>query len=402
MSVDYPSLPPDAFRAAVSDWLAQNFPASLKGSRVPVNGHEVLDGPADDVASWKQRYGNQGWGAPTWPQTYGGGGLSAVQADILAEELSEAGAFNPIGGLGLMMLGPTLLEFGSEAQKLRHLPAIARGELQWCQGFSEPGAGSDLAALSMRCDEVVDPSGSDHWLLNGQKIWTSYAHHSDWCFALARTSTEQKQGGISFLLVDLKSPGIDIRPIKLINGISHFCETFFTNVKVPKENLVGEVNRGWTVAKRLLQHERTGLSTLRGANTQTWDIADIARRYCGIDAAGRIANADLRARMAEHLLTEHAYRLTLERRAAEMEAGLQPTTPISTLKNIGSHVGQRLGELAVEVLGHASLGWQGEGYADEELELTSLWLHSKCYSIYGGSQEIQNNITARRELELPA
>ena len=224
---DYPSLSPDAFRAALRDWIAANFPASLRGIRQPTNGHDQAAGPVADLAEWKQRFAETGWAAPLWPQRYGGGGLTVAQAEVLADELATAEAFCPIAGLGLMMLGPTLLEFGSEEQKLRHLPPIARGELQWCQGFSEPGAGSDLAALRMRCDDVRDPLGGDHWLLNGQKIWTSYAHHSDWCFAIARTSTEKKQGGISFLLVDMKSPGIEVRPIRLINGVLAFLRDLF-------------------------------------------------------------------------------------------------------------------------------------------------------------------------------
>lgn len=394
---DFAALSPEAFRAALRGWLTANFPASLKGFRPPTNGHEELSGSLEDHAEWKRRYAAEGFGVPLWQKAHGGAGLDAMQAEILGEELAAAGAFSPIAGLGLMMLGPTLLEFGTEEQKLRHLPPIARGELQWCQGFSEPGAGSDLAALRMRCEDQ-----GDHFLLNGQKVWTSYANHSDWCFAIARTSTERKQGGISFLLVDMKSDGIQARPIKLINGVSHFCETFFTDVKVPKENLVGELNAGWTVAKRLLQHERTGLSNLRGANAKSYDLGALAHRYCGTDTEGRIADSDLRSRLSDHMLQDHAYRLTLERRLDELEAGHNPTTPVSTLKNIGSVIGQQLGELAVEILGSSSLGWDGEGYSAEELELTSLWLHSKCYTIYGGSYEIQNNITARRELDLPA
>ena len=289
-----------------------------------------------------------------------------------------------------MMLGPTLLEFGDEAQKRRHLPPIARGELQWCQGFSEPGAGSDLASLRLRCEDK-----GDHWLLNGQKIWTSYAHHSDWCFALVRTDTSVKHLGISFLLVDMKSPGIEVRPIKLINGISHFCETFFNDVRVPKDALVGQVNHGWSIGKRLLQHERSGLSAQRGAKAKTHDLVELAAQYLPAD------ETDLRSRIADYLIQDHAYRLTLERRAAEAEAGQSPGTPLSVLKNVGSDVGQARAELAVELAGLNSLGWAGEGYAPLELELTSHWLHSKCYSIYGGSYEVQNNITARRELGLP-
>lgn len=392
----FANLPIDDFRPAIRDWLRNNFPQGLRGCRAPTNGHEPPVGPPGQFALWKQRCADAGFGAPTWPCEYGGASLDQARADVLAEEMTAAGAFNPIVGLGAMMLGPTLLEFGTDEQKRIHLPPIARGEIMWCQGFSEPGAGSDLAALRMRCEDM-----GDHFVLNGQKVWTSYAHHSDWCFAIARTSTEKKQGGITFLLVDMRSPGLEVRPIKLINGISHFCETFFNDVKVPKENLVGKVNEGWTVAKRLLQHERTSLSSLRSANAKTYDLVSIARRYCEIGSDGALADGDLRQRLADHLLSEHAYALTLQRRAAEEEAGLNPTTPVSTLKNLGSQVGLRLGELAVEILGNRSLGWEGQGYTEEELELTSLWLHSKCYSIYGGTYEIQNNITAQRELGLP-
>lgn len=383
-------VPHDALRAQLHDWLAAQFPDSLRGHPHLLSGHDALHGPAEDHARWKATMADAGFGAPCWPTAYGGAGLSTEQADILGEELDRIGAFNPVAGLGLMMLGPTLLEYGSEEQKRRHLPPIARGELQWCQGFSEPGAGSDLASLRLRCED-----GGDHWLLNGQKIWTSYAHVADWCFCLVRTDTSVKHLGISFLLIDMRSPGIEVRPIKLINGISHFCETFFNGVRVPKDALVGEVNHGWTIAKRLLQHERSGLSAQRGAKAKTHDLVELAGHYLPA------TETDLRGRVADHLLQDHAYRLTLERRAAEAEAGQNPGTPLSVLKNIGSDVGQARAELAIELAGLGSLGWSGEPYSALELELTSHWLHSKCYSIYGGSFEVQNNITARRELGLP-
>ncbi len=393
---DYSALCDEEFRLAVREWLAANFPPSLRGQRSQANSVGDWQGPAEDLALWKRRVGEIGWGVPTWPAAYGGGGLSSEQAEVLAEEMAAAGAFNPIGGLGLMMLGPTLLEFGTEEQKRRHIPPIARGEVMWCQGFSEPGAGSDLASLRTRCEDK-----GDHWLVNGQKVWTSYAHHSDWCFCLVRTSTERKQGGISFLLIDMTTPGVEARPITLINGGSHFCETFFTDVRVPKENLLGEINAGWAIAKRLLQHERNGLSTIRGSDTGGLDLPDLARRYCGIEGNGRIADDDLRARLSQHLMEDQAYRLTLQRRQREAEAGLIPTTPTSTLKNLGATIGQHRSEMGMEILGSSGLGWSGEGFSKEELELTNLWLFARCYSIYGGSQEIQNNITAQRELNLP-
>lgn len=387
------SLSPDAFRAHVRDWLRANFPVVLTGQTARPVHSESHDAPPPEYIEWKRRMGLIGWGVPGWPTEYGGAGLNPEEIDILDQEIVRIGAFNPINGLGVMMLGPTVLEFGTDAQKREHLPPIARGELQWCQGFSEPGAGSDLASLQTRC---VDEG--DHWLVNGQKIWTSFAHLSDWCFCLVRTDTTRKQAGISFLLIDMKTPGIEVRPIKLINGVSHFCETFLTDVKVPKENLLGPLNGGWTVAKRLLQHERSGLSVQRVSGDA---IIALAQEYVGVDADGRLRDMDLRARLIDHVMTDRAYAMTLLRRAAEAEAGLVPTTPLSAIKNIGAKVAQDRGELTVEILGNKSLGWDGEGFSARELEATSAWLYSKCFSIYGGSHEVQNNITAKHVLGLP-
>ncbi len=385
----------EEFRASARQWLAENFPPSLKGGKFFLR-HTEEEEPGPDYYLWKGRMADKGWGVPTWPARYGGGGLTSQQAEILAEEMAQAGAFNPIGGLGVMMLGPTVLEFGTEEQKLRHIPPIARGEREWCQGFSEPGAGSDLASLRTRCEDK-----GDHFLVNGQKIWTSFAHIADWCFCLVRTDTSRKQAGISFLLIDMRSEGVEARPISLINGVSHFCETFFTDVKVPKENLLGEVNAGWGIAKRLLQHERNGLSAQRNVANVDRGLPDLAREYVGTDDKGRIVDTDLRARLVAHMMRQQAYRLTLKHRNAEIEAGLEGSAQMSVLKNLGARVAQNLNELAVEILGLAGLGWEGPGFTEEELELTSGWLYSKCFSIYGGSHEIQNNITAKRVLALP-
>ncbi|MGE4410838.1 MAG: acyl-CoA dehydrogenase family protein [Sphingobium sp.] len=388
----------EQFRASARQWLADNFPVSLKGGKyILPHTQEEGEKPGPDYLLWKGRMANKGWGVPTWPARYGGGGLTTCQAEILAEEMARIGAFNPIGGLGVMMLGPTVLEFGTEEQKLRHVPPIARGEIEWCQGFSEPGAGSDLASLRTRCEDK-----GDHFLVNGQKIWTSFAHVSDWCFCLVRTDTSRKQAGISFLLIDMRTEGVEARPISLINGVSHFCETFFTDVKVPKENLLGEVNAGWGIAKRLLQHERNGLSSQRNVANVERGLPDLARAYVGTDDEGRIADADLRARITAHMMRQHAYGLTLRHRNAGIEAGLEGSAQMSVLKNLGARVAQDLNELAVEILGIAGLGWEGPGYSEEELELTSGWLYSKCFSIYGGSHEVQNNITAKRVLALPS
>src|SRR5271168_2812907 len=245
----------EAFRLEARSWLEANFPESLKDA--PMAQMAAAFGGMEerpDAKLWRERMGAKGWGVPTWPKQYGGGGLSRQEARALAEEMAKLGARNPIGGMGVSMFGPTLIEYGTEAQKQQHIPPIVRGELRWCQGYSEPGAGSDLASLQTKAEDK-----GDHYLVNGQKIWTSGAQYADWCFCLVRTDPNHKHEGISFLLIDMRTPGIEVRPIKLISGVSPFCETFFTDVKVPKENLVGPLNGGWTIGKRLLQHERNGL-----------------------------------------------------------------------------------------------------------------------------------------------
>ena len=395
----------DAFRAEAREWLEANFPASLRRDASAVAESEATgEAPTGDVALWKQRMGERGWGTPTWPKAYGGGGLSRAEAKVLAEETARVGAPNPIGGMGVIMFGPTLLEYGNEAQLRRHIPPIVRGELRWCQGFSEPGAGSDLASLQTKAVDM-----GDHWLVNGSKIWTSGAHLADWCFCLVRTDQTKKHEGISFLLIDMKSPGVEARPILLINGTTPFCETFFTDVKVPKENLMGPLNGGWTIAKRLLQHERQGIS---GANAQPGaqagpgvtpgpSIEVLARDYVGVDEDGRLADPDLRARLTKHLMEAQAFQLTGMRAATETRSNQGPSAVSSVLKNVGSQVRQERAELAVEILGAQGLGWSGEAFSADELGTTRAWLRGKSGTIAGGSQEIQNNIISKRILGLP-
>ncbi|MFN9926274.1 MAG: acyl-CoA dehydrogenase family protein, partial [Phenylobacterium sp.] len=231
------------FRTEARDWIAANFPPALKGASPP-EGREL----SPDQDAWRRAMGEKGWGVPTLPAQYGVGGLSRQEARIVAEELAAAEAYNPIGGMGVIMFGPTLLEYGTEAQKQRHIPSIVKGEIRWCQGFSEPGAGSDLASLQTKAEDK-----GDHFLINGQKIWTSGAHTADWCFCLVRTDTSKKHEGISFVLIDMHQPGVEARPIRLINDTTPFCETFFTDAVAKKEDLVGPLNGGWTIGKRLLQ-----------------------------------------------------------------------------------------------------------------------------------------------------
>src|SRR5436190_15009213 len=286
----------EAFRAEARAWLDANFPASLKGQGGGIGeGGEAI---SPDLAAWRKAIGKKGWATPTWPAEYGGGGLSTKQARVLQQEMSRAGAFNPLMfGMGITMIGPTIMDYGTEAQKQKHLPPIVRGEVQWCVGYSEPNAGSDLASLQTKCED-----NGDHWLINGSKIWTSGAQYSDWCGALVRTDpSAKKHEGISFLLLDMHQPGVETRPIPLIAGASPFCETFFTDAVAPKDALLGQINVGWTVGKRLLQHERASQTGAMGGGRQT-PLEDIAKTYVGVDAAGRLADLDLRNRLTQHLM----------------------------------------------------------------------------------------------------
>ena len=390
----------DAFRTEAREWLEENFPKSLRKNPDEVT-EQVMSGgkTTGDVDLWRKRMGEKGWGTPTWPKQYGGGGLTAAEARVLGEEMSRIGARNPIVGMGPGMFGNTLLEYGNEEQKKKHFPPIVKGELRWCQGFSEPGSGSDLASLSTKAEDK-----GDHFLVNGQKIWTSGAQFADWCFCLVRTDNTKKHDGISFLLIDMRSPGVEARPIKMISGASGQCETFFTDVKVPKENLMGQLNGGWSIAKRLLQHERNGMGNRLGggpAPKEKDGVAELAKKYVGVDEAGRVSDGDLRSRITQHRMEEHALRQTVRRAAAEAKGNQSPSAATSIMKNVSMKVMQDRSELTVEIMGAQGLGWEGEGFNELELETVRGWLAGKAGSIYGGSQEIQNNIISKRILNLP-
>ncbi len=387
----------EAFRLEVRDWLKQNFPQSLIGR----SDLAALESPAPvegDYKLWKERMADRGWGVPTWPAAYGGGGLSSEQAKILRQEMAAIGAWNPIVGMGIMMFGPTLLEYGTEAQKAQHIPPIARGELRWCQGYSEPGAGSDLASLQTKAEDR-----GDSFLVNGQKIWTSGAQWADWCFCLVRTDFTKKHEGISFLLIDMRAPGVETRPIKLIAGSSPFCETFFTDVSVPKENLVGPLNGGWTVGKRLLQHERNSLSggSSGTAGGDRKRLVQVSTDYIGLDSSGRLADADFRARLILNQMEAHAYALTLRRIADEGKSANGPSAVTSILKNVSAKLVTETAEMAIEAMGQRGLGWEGETYSEDELAAVRSYLGVKAHAIAGGSTEIQNNIISKRILGLP-
>ena len=384
----------EAFRTEVQQFLAEKFPEELNGKGNALSAIEGPDEESEAERAWREAMGERGWGVPTWPKEHGGGGLTRKQAAILNEEMAKAGAYNPIGGMGVMMFGPTLLEYGSEEQKHEHIPPIARGEVRWCQGYSEPNAGSDLANLQTTAEDK-----GDHYLVNGQKTWTSGGQWADKCFCLVRTDRSDKHKGISFLLIDMDAPGVEVRPIQMISGMSPFCETFFTDVKVPKDNLVGEEGQGWTIGKRLLQHERTNLSgggsmaRLMGAS-----LSDIAKKYVGTDETGQLADKVLRDRIADFDIRWNAFLLTARRAGEESKAQGGVSEISSVLKKLGTKLGQERAEMLIEIMGMQALGWEGEGFSENELSGTRSWLFGKATTIYGGSTEIQNNIIAKRVL----
>jgi alkylation response protein AidB-like acyl-CoA dehydrogenase len=384
----------EGFRQEARDWLAANFPPALKGQGGMAYSDEA---PSAELKAWRKAIGEKGWATPTWPTEYGGGGLSIAEARVLQQEMAKAGAFNPLMfGMGITMIGPTILDYGTPEQKAKHLPPIVRGEVRWCVGYSEPNAGSDLASLQMRC---VDKG--DHWQIDGSKIWTSGAQYSDWCGALVRTDpSAKKHDGISFILIDMHQPGIETRPIKLIAGASPFCETFFTAATAPKDAILGQLNVGWTVGKRLLQHERASQTGAIMGGGRVTPLSDVAKSYVGVDDKGRIADADLRERINRHQMDARVHGLTLTRAAAESK-GNGATNAASVLKNSATHVAQTRAELTLEIMGHQGLGWSGDGFTSDEIEAVRGWLSGKAMSIYGGSFEIQNNIISKRILGLP-
>jgi alkylation response protein AidB-like acyl-CoA dehydrogenase len=392
------------FRRETRAWLGENCPESMRGesNEADITGggrRQEYDNP--DAKLWLDRMAARGWTAPMWPAEYGGGGLTKEEFLILQDEMLRINARSPIGGMGFSMIGPTLLDYGTEEQKKEHLPKIVSGEIRWCQGYSEPGAGSDLASLQTKCEDA-----GDHFVVNGQKIWTSGAQYADWIFTLVRTEPQApKHEGISFVLIDMDQPGVTVRPIKLISGASPFCETYFDNARVEKRNLVGQLNRGWTVGKRLLQHERSSISGLnsggrRGRYDGMRELPAIAKEYIGVHG-GRLAEPALRTSILTNQMNQRSFNLTQRRAMAESESGGTPTFATSVFKYYGSELGKDRLELQLKAMGTQSLAWEGDVFTDEERTLTRTWLRSKANSIAGGSSEIQLNIVAKRVLGLP-
>jgi len=380
----------DAFRAEVRAWLEENAPPFIRqpesletaiwGGRNPTFIH-------DDQRLWLERMGARGWTVPEWPKEYGGGGLSKDEARILAQEMRRIGARRPLDSLGIWMLGPALLKYGTEEQKREHLPKIARGEIRWAQGYSEPGAGSDLASVSTRGEDM-----GDHFLVNGSKIWTSYGDKCDMIFALVRTEPDApKHLGISFLLIDMADPGVSTRPIKLIAGDSPFTQTFFDNVKVPKANVVGERGRGWDVCKYLLSHEREMIGSLPTTQLSAETLAQHAVRVLGVDGIAR-AGA-LRSDILQHEIDAWTLAIAIERAGDQAKAKASSPFTGSVLKLFGTELMKRRTELAMSIEGSA--GFDPAGHEAQE------WLHAPANTIAGGSNEIQLNILAKRALGLP-
>jgi len=385
----------ETFRAEARDWLEENCPPTMRRAGGYTAGGRKAKYPNPETKVWLDRMAERGWTAPHWPKEYGGGGLSTEEHQVLADEMGRINAAAPLSGHGLTMIGPAILEFGTHEQCLEHLPRIARGEIRWCQGYSEPGAGSDLASLQCRAEE-----DGDDYLVNGSKIWTSGADQADWIFALVRTDFTVKHEGISFLVLDMETPGVTVSPIELISGSSEFCQTFFDDVRVPKRNLIGKPGEGWTVGKRLLQYERSSIGGRGNARQKVKTIDETAREYAGVED-GKIADRDLRSRVTSLRIDEAAYQFTIRRSIEESTSSRAPSFLSSFFKLYGTEQNMRRQDLTMDIMGLQALGWSGDAYAPAELGATRGWLRSKANSIEGGSSEVQRNIIAKRVLGLP-
>ena len=399
----------EAFRQQVREFLEKEAPQSLRGLNDPKYaywGGRKPELPHPDAQRYCELAAERGLTAITWPKEYGGGGLTPAHERAFHQELAKLGFPAPLTGFGLTMIGPTLLQFGNDEQKAEHLPQIVRGKIRWCQGYSEPNAGSDLASL--QTSAVLD---GDEYVLNGQKVWTSYGDKSDWMFVLVRTDpAAKKQQGITFILIDMQNPGVEVRPILLISGASPFCESFFTDARAKARDVIGGLNNGWTVAKALLGHERTMIANVFGAsggarnsNDKKNAIADLAREYVGevADGSHKLADPILRDQITQITMDTRCFLATVARNADNIKAGHRPGPESSLFKVYGTELNQRREEVLLKIRGPQALGWEGAGYTKEELDKTRDWLRSRGNTIEGGTSEVQLNIIAKRVLELP-
>lgn len=389
----------DDFRQDTRAWLEANCPHSL---RTPTPEGELVWGgskiefSSEDQRLWFERMRDKGWFCPDWPTEYGGGGLSPAELAVLESELRRLKCRPPQINLGIWMLGPVLLEYGSEQQKRDLLTPMARGEIRWCQGFSEPNAGSDLASLKTSARDE-----GDHFVVNGTKIWTSYGDKSDWMYALVRTDpSAPKHLGISLIVLDMRSPGISVSPIDLISGKSAFCQVFFDNVKVPKSQLIGPLNGGWTLGKSLLQHERKAMSKFGETSLPNhFHLLPLLERY--LPEPRSAADQALHTRALACAMDEHAYALTVQRMGEEARSGQDISGLMAIMKLVHSEQDREKFEILLDALGYHALGWEGDAFTGEELAITKAWLNGFALTIAGGASEVQLNVIAKRVLGLP-
>jgi len=388
------------FRDETRAWLQENCPPGARGPGVIPWGSRKVELPTDSRI-WLENMAAKGWTVPTWPKAYGGAELDSAQYLILLEELQRINARSPLVGRGVNYIGPTILEFGTDEQKARWLPGMARGDGGWCMGYSEPGAGSDLANLSTKAERE-----GDRYIINGRKIWTSEATHGDYIFALVRTdNAAPKHDGISLILIDIDQPGVQVRPIRLISGNSPFCETLFEDARASVMDIIGPVNQGWTVGKRLLQYERSthagiNISGAQGRVAET-PLPEIFRDLLPTDdTTGRILDDAKRSALLKWQMRQQTFELT-QRRAIEEAQARAPGFTSSVVKLIGTLSKQERDELHLSALGSNGLGWEGDEFPKEALKHTRTWLQQKSLTIAGGTAEIQLNIIAKRVLGLP-
>ena len=388
----------ETFRLETRNWLADNCPPGARGPGEITNGSTKIDIKDSDTRVWIERMVEKGWTVPSWPKAYGGGGLSTDEVIVLLQEMKAISARPALSSFGTSMIGPTLLEYGTEEQKQRHLPRIARAEVEWCQGYSEPGSGSDLASLQTRA--VLE---GDQFIINGQKTWTSGAHNADWMFILVRTDKDvPKHEGISFMLLPMDQPGVDVRPIPLISGVSTFNDTFFDNAVAARNDLVGELNRGWTVGKRLLQHERSGMESLLAGSTSKKDesLLGIAKEYLGV-TDGKLAEPLTRDEIVTYQMNSESLQLTRKRVVEETQSGATPGPATSIFKVISSELEQKNYDLITKVRGSRGFGVDELEFSEQERAIVKQFFFTRAASIYSGSNEVQRNIIAKRVLGLP-
>jgi|TARA_Y100000385_G_scaffold202109_1_gene209325 alkylation response protein AidB-like acyl-CoA dehydrogenase len=387
----------DQFRVETREWLEANCPddmrQAMRSDEDQCWGGRKWVFSSEGQQLWLERMAAKGWTAPRWPAEYGGGGLSGDEAKVLREEMARIGARRPLSSFGLDMLGPALLLYATQEQKEQYIPDIINGKIRWCQGYSEPNAGSDLASLRTKAEDM-----GDYYQINGSKVWTSYADKADWIFCLVRTDFDcPKHEGISFLLFDMASEGVSTKPIKLISGTSPFCETFFDNVQVPKGQLVGTLNKGWEIAKYLLTHEREMIGGFGLAGGGMKGMGQLAAAKRGT-VDGRLRDTSLRSEAISFELDEMAFGLTIERITEETKAGQGAGASSSILKMYGTELNKLRQELFMAIGSTDALNFD----TDEKGALVRNWLRSKANSIEGGTTEVQLNIIAKRILGLPA